>query len=131
MYFSYSSIFPSENNSAKYSDAASSDKELPLAPPALDSIDVITATEAQLQDCANRRHNLELLVKRHTEFKPRNPVTYDLAQRKADRERVAHFEMELADVKIQEHDLGLKLHRAWKRRQQEQPTAFWVGRHVT
>ena len=42
------------------------------------------------------------------------------------------FEDELSEIKREEHDVGLKLHRAWKKREREDPgwagSAIWVRR---
>ena len=103
-------------------------KQLPLAPPELESVDIITALEAQLDELGNRRGNLQKVIHSLTALQPQNPVVQDLAKKRADRKRADHFERELAEVRSKEHELGLRLHRAWKRRDQEGPTGLWVRR---
>lgn len=119
------------------------DKDLPPAPPALDSMDLLTSLEAELESLANRRANLTKLIAALTSLDPLSPISpagahrafadiaaVDLAKRRADRERARTFEAELADVKMREHAVGLRLLKAWKRREEnvEAPSALWVRR---
>jgi len=56
----------------------------------------------------------------------------DLAARRASKEQMDAYKAELADVKQQEHGVGLRLHRAYKRRDHSsEPSAFWVRRIAT
>lgn len=106
-------------------------KDLPLSPPQLASVDLVTSLEAQLDEMRHRRRNLEKMVRNVTASQPQNPLVQDLAARRASREKSEAFRAELADVSQQEHDVGLRLHRAWKRRDLDEPTAFWVRRITT
>ena len=103
-------------------------KDLPLAPPELASVDIITSLEAQLQELGHRRMNLQKLIQRLTALQPQNPVVQDLARRRTDRKKIEDLQSELADVRSREHEMGLKLHRALKKRDQEEPTGLWVRR---
>lgn len=106
-------------------------KDLPLSPPQIASVDLVTSLEAQLDETRHRRRNLEKMVDNVTALQPQNPLVQDLAARRASKEQVDAFKAELADVKQQEHDVGLRLYRAWKRRDLDEPTAFWVRRITT
>jgi len=106
-------------------------KDLPLSPLQLASVDLVTSLEAQLDEMRHRRWNLEKMVRNVTALQPQNPLVQDLAARRASREKVDAFKAELADVSQQEHEIGLRLHRAWKRRDLDEPTAFWVRRITT
>jgi hypothetical protein len=48
------------------------------------------------------------------------------------KKRVDDHKMELAEVLKEEHEIGLRLHRAWRRRDRfspmEEPTGLWVRR---
>lgn len=103
-------------------------KELPLAPPELASVDRVTALQAQLDEAQHRRFNMEKVIHSLQVPHPQNPVVQDLSRRRADRERLANFEAELAEVRNKEHDIGMRLHRALKRRDQEEPSGLWVRR---
>lgn len=105
-----------------------SNKDLPLSPPELASVDIITALEAQLEELAYRRRNVEKLVYELTHLQPKNPLVYDLAARRENACKVERLNVELNEIRGLEHDLGLKHHRAWKRREQEQPSCLWVRR---
>ncbi|KAI9851032.1 MAG: hypothetical protein M1838_004643 [Thelocarpon superellum] len=108
---------------------ASPNKSLPQSPPEAESVDLITSLQAQLDSLHNRRRNLERIIKELTNLLPNTagtPSAWEL-DRRADTCR-----SELAEVAVQEHDLGIKLHRAWRRRDAEEnsgePTGLWVRR---
>lgn len=69
-----------------------------------------------------------------TELMPADNVTAaPEVQRKREMEKlkVEGLREEEADVRQQEHELGLKLHRAYKRKDKEavyEPTGLWVRR---
>ena len=105
-----------------------SNKDLPLSPPELASVDILTALEAQLEQLAYRRGNVEKLIFELNHLQPKNPLVYDLAARRENACRVERLNIELNEIRGLEHELGLKHHRAWKRREQEQPTCLWVRR---
>ena len=103
-------------------------KDLPLSPDEAASVDLVTALEAQGNDLARRRMNLQRIINSMTALQPQNPVIQDLEKRRKHQQRVDRVEQELAEVKRKEHEIGLRLHRAWKRRDQDAPTALWVRR---
>ncbi|KAI9653808.1 MAG: hypothetical protein M1831_005675 [Alyxoria varia] len=107
---------------------ATPSKDLPLAPPELASVDIISSLDAQLQELGHRRINLQKLIQRLTALQPQNPVVQDLARRRADRKKIEDLESQLAGVRSREHEMGLRLHRALKKRDQEEPTGLWVRR---
>jgi len=46
-------------------------------------------------------------------------------------QRKKDFEDELAEIRREEHAIGLKLHRAWRKRERDDPgseSALWVRR---
>jgi hypothetical protein len=69
-----------------------------------------------------------------TELMPTDSVVETVeVRRKRDEEKrkVEYLREEEADVRRQEHDIGLRLHRAWKRRDKDadyEPTGLWVRR---
>ncbi|KAB8338701.1 hypothetical protein FH972_021646 [Carpinus fangiana] len=129
------------------------DKDLPPAPPTLDSIDLLTSLEAELESLSNRRTNLTKMITALTSLDTMSPVSpgplrpwyvgtmtgpmsfaaiaeVNLEKKREDKERVKTFEAELADVRMKEHEVGLRLLKAWKRREEnvEAPSALWVRR---
>lgn len=119
------------------STASSINKMLPPAPPeatAEESRDRVGMLNAQLQSLGNRRINLLRSVKQMTELMPQDNVL-DSAEvvhkRGLERRKVEALRLELADVQREEYELGLKLHRAYKRMdrdEQYENSALWVRR---
>lgn len=69
-----------------------------------------------------------------TELMPKDHIILtEEVRRKRENEKikVEQLRSEEADVRREEHDVGLKLHRAYKRRDKNavyEPTALWVRR---
>ncbi len=68
-----------------------------------------------------------------TQLMPTDPLARGMeARRQAEeKKKVEILKEDLADVVREEHDLGLRLHRAFKRRDQNavyEPTGLWVRR---
>ncbi|KAI1345256.1 hypothetical protein F5Y15DRAFT_365380 [Xylariaceae sp. FL0016] len=113
---------------------ASVDKVLPLAPPESASQDRVTQLNAKLEALANRRMNINTAIKQMTELMPTdNVLASDAVVRKREEEKrkVEVLRIELADVERESYELGLKLHRAYKRLDRDaeyEPTTLWVRR---
>jgi hypothetical protein len=109
-------------------------KNLPQSPPEAQSIDLISALQAQLDNLANRRINITRSINQMTKLMPKDNVTAapEVQRKRLDEKlKVERLREEEADVKQQEHELGLKLHRAYKRKDKEavyEPTGLWVRR---
>jgi len=73
-------------------------------------------------------------IRQMTELMPMDSlVVTDEVRRKreAEKMKIERLRIEEADVKREEHDIGLRLHRAWKRRDKDavyEPTGLWVRR---
>jgi hypothetical protein len=114
----------------------SRDKNLPPAPPeetARDR-DRVTQLNAKLQSLGNRRININQAIKQMTELMPTDNVLASdavIRKREAEKRKVEVLKDELADVQREEYELGLKLHRAYKRMDRDavfEPTTLWVRR---
>jgi hypothetical protein len=108
-------------------------KMLPKSPPEMQSADLISSLEAQLENLKQRRINIQRSIHQMTELMPTDVLARGMeAKRQADeKKKVEILREDLADVQREEHDLGLRLHRAWKRRDQNaiyEPTGLWVRR---
>lgn len=119
------------------STASSINKSLPPAPPettAGEARDRVGILNAQLQSLGNRRINLLRSVKQMTELMPQDNVLDSadvIHKREMERRKVEVLRQELADVQRQEYELGLKLHRAYKRMDRDadwENSALWVRR---
>ena len=109
-------------------------KTLPMTPDEAQSHDLVTSLQAQLDDLAHRRGNITKSIRQMTELMPTDSlVVTDEVRRKREMEKmkIERLKTEEADVRREEHDIGLRLHRAWKRRDKEavyEPTGLWVRR---
>jgi hypothetical protein len=107
-------------------------KSLPQSPPEAQSVDLITTLEAQLGDLHTRRANLQKILRELSLLLPPNPSTHNVSARGEMKKRVEDHNMELAEILKEEHEVGLRLHRAWRRRDKfgplEEPTGLWVRR---
>ena len=109
-------------------------KNLPQSPAEALSQDLISTLQAQLDDLAHRRNNITKSIRQMTELMPIDGVLItDEVRRKREMEKlkVEHLREEEADIRRQEHEIGLRLHRAYKRRDQNaefESTGLWVRR---
>ncbi|KAI9709780.1 MAG: hypothetical protein M1820_003183 [Bogoriella megaspora] len=104
-------------------------KALPLSPPEMQGKDPVASLQQQSDALEKRRFNLEKHVRELESPQHRNPLQYDLrAQREIER-RIANLKVQVEELRREEHDVGLRLHRAWKKRDDgEESTTLWVRR---
>jgi len=60
-----------------------------------------------------------------------NPLISDLKARKEADKKLQGLKDDLAEITRQEHEVGLRLHRAYKKRERmdgDMPTALWIRR---
>ncbi|OCK86253.1 hypothetical protein K432DRAFT_399545 [Lepidopterella palustris CBS 459.81] len=121
---------PSPSPNARFS--MSMGKALPRPPPELESVDHVAVLEAQLDDLRLRRRNVGRLLSDLNATQPQNPLVTDIKKMREAEKKRSEFEDELSEIKAEEHDVGLRLHRAWKRREREDPAAagstLWIRR---
>jgi len=107
-------------------------KALPQPPTHLSAMDHIQILESQQDDLRIRRNNVYRLLRDLNNAAPPNPLLTDFKKARVAEQRKKAFEEELDQIKQEEHDIGLKLHRAWKKREREDPqsggSALWVRR---
>ncbi|XDG06642.1 hypothetical protein ABKA04_006257 [Annulohypoxylon sp. FPYF3050] len=113
------------------------DKSLPLAPPETQSAqtqDRVAQLNAKLQALGNRRININTAIKQMTELMPTDNILASDAvihKREEEKRKVEALKQELAEVERESYELGLKLHRAYKRLDRDaeyEPTTLWVRR---
>jgi predicted nucleic acid-binding Zn-ribbon protein len=101
----------------------------------MQAADKITTLEARLEDLATRRRNNSKLVREMKEKLKRNAIVYDTRRRMEVEKQITNLENDLTDIGREEHDLGLQLHRAQKKRDRENcyenPTGLWIKRVTT
>lgn len=111
------------------------DKELPPAPPELQSAnDRVANLNAKLEGLAHQRININRSIRQMTELMPTDNLmasTDVLRKREIEKKKVEGLKEELAEIQRKEHDLGLKLYRANKRLEREgnfESSTLWVRR---
>lgn len=124
-------------NTSRPASILSVDKALPAAPPELSAEttkDRVAILNAQLQSLGNRRININKSIKQMTELMPQDNLLATpevMRKREMEKRKVDDLQQELADVQREEHELGMKLHRAYKRLDRQadyEPTTLWVRR---
>ncbi|KAF2473481.1 uncharacterized protein BDR25DRAFT_218191 [Lindgomyces ingoldianus] len=107
-------------------------KALPRPPTEISAADHVDILEAQLDDLRLRRSNVNRLLQDLNAQAPSNPLVTDFRRMRIVERRKKDFEDELAEIRREEHDVGLRLHRAWKKREREDPngteSAIWIRR---
>ncbi|CAG8948492.1 unnamed protein product [Penicillium salamii] len=113
-------------------------KQLPVQPPTapsepMDAQGRIEAMETKKNELAQRRFNLEtVIVELMKVFQPNSVVVYDSAAKAEVQKSVKSMENEIADIKKEEHDLGMKIARAWRRLDERENAGdgnnLWVKR---
>ncbi|KAL7820016.1 hypothetical protein V8C26DRAFT_419616 [Trichoderma gracile] len=127
----------SKTKSPTHKPTLSTTKPLPPAPPELassSSDDRIAQLEATLASLAHRKVNINKSIQQMTELMPRDNLMASaevLRKREIEKQKVEGLKKELAEIQLEEYDLGLKLHRAYKRLNrgaEYEPTTLWVRR---
>jgi len=108
-------------------------KSLPPAPPEQTAEDRIALLHAQLSALANRRINIERSIKQMTELMPVDTLLSSaetIRRREEEKKKVEALKDELDEVKREEHELGMKLHRAVRRLEREglETPTLWIRR---
>ena len=106
-------------------------KSLPKSPPEVEAKSRISCLQAKLDDLHQRRRNLQTVIHELTNVVQPSSIAYDIASRQEIKKTVEGLGRELAEVIRDEHDTGLKLHRALKRDDEfaaYEPTSIWVRR---
>jgi hypothetical protein len=109
------------------------DKALPPTPQELQSRgDHVSELQARLDDLMTQRRNVERVLKDLTRPEALNPLNTNFKIEREREKRVAALRDELNEIGMQEHDIGLKLHRAQRRAERDEGyegfTTLWVRR---
>lgn len=129
-----SPVFISMSTAHSTRNSSITTKTLPMTPSEASSHDLVTSLQAQLDDLAHRKNNIARSIRQMTELMPKDSVMMkEDVRRKREMEKikVEQLRAEEADVKREEHDIGLKLYRALKRKDKDavfEPTGLWVRR---
>lgn len=112
--------------------ASESVKTLPQCPPETLAQNRIEALEARRDVLMRRRRNIDTIIHELTQVIQPSSVAFDMAARDEIRKTVASLSNELAEIRKEEHEIGLKILRAWKKRDKEEmygsESSLWVKR---
>jgi hypothetical protein len=104
----------------------------PLSPPRPQSADLIPRLESELSILALQRRRINRAIADLTAVLPPNPSTHNQMARSEMKTRLEDLRQELAGIQHEEHETGLRLHRAWRRKERNdmygEPTTLWVRR---
>lgn len=107
-------------------------KPLPECPPEKQAENRIDALEARRDTLARRMGNIDTIIHELTQVIQPSSIAYDMAARDEVKRTVSSLNNELADIKKEDHEIGLKLFRAYKKRDEQGPnagsTSLWVKR---
>lgn len=106
-------------------------KALPRPPTEISAADHVDTLEAQMEDLRIRRSNVFRLLNDLNNMAPPNPLITDFKRMRLVDRRKKEFEEALAEIRREEHDVGLKLHRAYRKRENADPgseSAIWIRR---
>ena len=106
-------------------------KVLPKAPAGQPKVDQVQTLQAKQDALRRRKRNIETVIHELTDVVQPSSIAYDKASRQEIKKTVEQLKRELAEVIKDEHETGLKLHRAWKRHDDFvdfEPTSIWVRR---
>ena len=109
-------------------------KSLPMSPPEAEAVDRVALLQAKLDQLNRRRGNLRTVIHELTHVVQPSSIAYDMASRQEIKKTVEGLHTESAAVAKEIHEVGMKLHRAMKRRDEEsmwEPTGLWVRRVTT
>lgn len=111
-------------------------KTLPPAPPEDEAEDRAAQLNAKLSALANRRMNINTAIKQMTELMPTDNVLASdavLRKREGEKRKIETLKLELAEIEHESYEVGIKLHRVYKRldREAEYELASLRTRRVT
>ncbi|KAK1139616.1 hypothetical protein N8T08_000621 [Aspergillus melleus] len=132
-----SAVAPSKKPSRKPTPSqASNEDAVSIAPTELSPEEQaqsrIDSLEARKDSLARRRININTMIHELTQVIQPSSIAYDIAAREEVKKTVTSLNNELAEIQREEHELGLKLYRAWKKRDERNNygggSGLWVKR---
>ncbi|RJE20932.1 hypothetical protein PHISCL_06725 [Aspergillus sclerotialis] len=107
-------------------------KPLPECPPEKQAESRIEALEARRETLARRKGNIGTIIHELTQVIQPSSIAYDMAARDEVKRTVSSLNNELADINREDHEIGLRLFRAYKKRDEQDcragSTSLWVKR---
>ena len=107
-------------------------KSLPQCPPEMEATDKIATLEARLDDLSRRKRNINKIIIELTSVIQPTSFVYDTATREEVKRTIASLTNELAEINHEKHDIGMRMHRAQRKRDRDDgysnPTGLWIKR---
>ncbi|KNG84979.1 hypothetical protein ANOM_006540 [Aspergillus nomiae NRRL 13137] len=126
-----SSVAPGKKPSRKPTPSQETNELLPCTP-AQQTQNRIEMLEARRDYLARRKASINTMIYELTQVIQPSPIAYDLAARDEVKKTVASLNNELADIIKEEHEIGMKLFRAWRKRDEQEcnggSSGLWVKR---
>ncbi|KAL4743383.1 hypothetical protein BDV11DRAFT_109054 [Aspergillus similis] len=127
-----SAVAPGKRPARKPTPSEISNKALPPNPAEMTPQGRIDMLEAKRNELVRRKANINTMINELTQVIQPSSIAYDMAAREEVKKTVASLHSELADIQKEEHDVGLKLLRAWKKRDDNDfygsSSSLWVKR---
>ncbi|KAL4991330.1 hypothetical protein BDW68DRAFT_4163 [Aspergillus falconensis] len=127
-----SAVAPGKRPARKPTPSEISNKALPSNPAEMTPQGRIDMLEAKRNELVRRKANINTMINELTQVIQPSSIAYDMAAREEVKKTVASLNSELADIQKEEHDVGLKLLRAWKKRDDDDfygsSSSLWVKR---
>ncbi|KAL3434488.1 hypothetical protein BDV09DRAFT_91155 [Aspergillus tetrazonus] len=127
-----SAIAPGKRPARKPTPSEISNKALPPNPAEMTPQGRIDMLEAKRNELMRRKANINTMINELTQVIQPSSIAYDMAAREEVKKTVASLNSELADIQKEEHEVGLKLLRAWKKRDDNDfygsSSSLWVKR---
>ncbi|KAL4906077.1 hypothetical protein BDW74DRAFT_138044 [Aspergillus multicolor] len=127
-----SAVAPGKRPVRKPTPSEISNKALPPNPAEMTVQDRIDMLEAKRTELVRRKANINTMINELTQVIQPSSIAYDMAAREEVKKTVASLNSELADIQKEEHDIGLKLLRVWKKRDDGDfygaSSSLWVKR---
>ncbi|KAF7511708.1 hypothetical protein GJ744_003871 [Endocarpon pusillum] len=121
-----------KSTTATISPPADRSKSLPQCPPEVEAKDRIAALEARVEVLLRRRGNINQILKELSNVAQPTSFAYDLAAKEEVKKTVKGLEDELSEIRQEEHDTGMILHRLFKKKELESnygySTGLWIKR---
>ncbi|KAE8341021.1 hypothetical protein BDV24DRAFT_132753 [Aspergillus arachidicola] len=126
-----SAVAPGKKPSRKPTPSQTTNELLPCTPEQ-QTQNRIEMLEAKRDYLTRRKASINTMIYELTQVIQPSPIAYDLAARDEVKKTVASLNNELADINKEEHDIGMKLFRAWRKRDEQEcnggSSGLWVKR---
>ncbi|PKY08169.1 hypothetical protein P168DRAFT_10274 [Aspergillus campestris IBT 28561] len=117
---------------SQISDDGASTRAPSVCPPEQPVENRVELLEARQSTLGRRKANIDTIIHELTQVIQPSSIDYDMAAREEVKKTVASLNAELAEIKREEHEIGLKLLRLWKKRDEQDfyggGTSLWVKR---